>query len=131
MTEANDGVRGAAIAGYASLVTSAGTLVCCTLPALLVAVGAGAVLASAVTAFPALVWLSEYKELVFGVAGAMLAVAGVLQWRARRTPCPIDPVLAAACGRTRRVSIAVYAVSVALFAIGALFALVLPWFLSQ
>lgn len=130
MTEVNGGVRGAAIAGYASLLTSAGTLVCCTLPALLVAVGAGAVLATAVTAFPALVWLSEYKGIVFTGAGAMLAVAGALQWHTRRLPCPVDPALAAACGRTRRVSLTVYAVSVALFAIGALFAFVLPWLLA-
>ena len=129
MMDAMEGARDARIAGYASLLTSAGTLVCCTLPALLVAVGAGAVLASVVTAVPALVWLSEYKEVVFTVAGAMLAVAGILQWRARRLPCPVEPAQAAACTRTRRVSLVVYAASVGLFCVGAVFAFLLPWLL--
>lgn len=123
-------LRQAEVVGSLSLLTSAGTLVCCTIPALLVAIGAGAVLASAVTVFPALVWLSEYKLAVFGVAGAMLVMAGVLQWRARSLPCPADPALAAACARTRRVSRTIYAVSVVVFGIGALFAFVLPFFME-
>lgn len=117
------------MAGYASLLTSTGTLVCCALPALLVAVGAGAVLASAVTTFPALVWLSEYKALVFGVAGLMLVAAGTLQWRARSLPCPADPAQAAACTRIRRLSAGVYLFSVVVFLIGAFFAFGLPLFL--
>jgi hypothetical protein len=122
-----DGARTATLAGYASLLTSAGTLVCCTLPALLVALGAGAVLASAVTVFPALVWLSEHKDVVFGVAGAMLAAAGVAQWRARALPCPAEPRKAAACMSARRTAGRVYALSVGVFALGGLFAFVLPW----
>lgn len=110
-----------------SLATSSGTLVCCALPALLVALGAGAALSSLVSVFPQLVWLSEHKAAVFGVAAAMLAVAGVLQWRARFAPCPVDPVLRTACLRTRRVSLGVYLLSVALFAIGGWFAFVMPW----
>jgi hypothetical protein len=54
-----------------SLFTSSGTLVCCALPALLVALGAGAALSSLVSAVPALVVLSEYKEAVFIFAGVM------------------------------------------------------------
>lgn len=125
-----DGARTAVLAGYASLFTSAGTLVCCTLPALLVALGAGAVLASAVTMFPALVWLSEHKDVVFVLAGAMLAVAGFAQWRARMLPCPADPAQAAACVRARRTAWRVYALSVGVFALGGLFAFVLPWLLD-
>jgi hypothetical protein len=101
-------------------------LACCALPALLVAVGAGTVLASAVTMFPALVGLSKYKLAVFTVAGAMLAFAGVLQWRARALPRPADPLQAAACMRTRRVSRAVYAISIMAFAVGGMFAFVIP-----
>ena len=121
------GLRSASLAGYASLLTSAGTLICCTLPAVLVTVGAGAVLATAVSAFPGLVWLSEHKAEIFGVAAVMLLVAGVLNWRGRRLPCPTDPSLAVACIRTRRTSGIVYAVSLGVFAVGALFAFVLPW----
>lgn len=76
--------------------------------------------------FPQLVWLSEHKGLVFTVAGVMLAVAGYFQWRARYAPCPADPALAAACTRQRRISRAVYTVSVALYLIGGFFAFVAP-----
>ena len=123
-------LRQAEVAGTLSLLTSAGTLVCCAIPALLVAIGAGAALASAVAALPALVWLSEYKSSVFGVAAAMLVMAGVLQWRARSLPCPADPTLAVACARTRRVSKAIYAISVAIFGVGSIFAFVLPLFIE-
>ncbi len=129
MSEIPGALRQARFAGGVSLLTSAGTLVCCTIPALLVAMGAGAALASAVSAFPALVWLSEYKGVVFGAAGAMLVVAGAMQWRARSAPCPADPVLADTCLRTRRISRRVYAISVLTFGVGAFFAFALPYLL--
>jgi hypothetical protein len=109
-----------------SLLTSTGTLVCCALPALFVSIGAGAALAGLVSTVPSLVLLSEYKGLVFGFCALMLAISGYMQWRNRYAPCPIDPELAAACTRTRRVSIWIYGVSVAIFVTGAFFAFVLP-----
>ena len=126
MTGIPGALRQAKFAGSVSLLTSAGTLVCCAIPALLVAMGAGAALASAVSAVPALVWLSEYKGAVFGAAAAMLVVAGAMQWRARSAPCPVDPMLARTCLRARRVSGRLYAVSVLTFGVGAFFAFVLP-----
>ena len=113
-----------------SLLTSSGTLVCCTLPALLVSIGAGAALSSLVAAVPQLVFLSEHKGYVFGIAAAMLALAGAMQWRNRTAPCPLDPALRASCLRTRRWSLQVYLLSVALFAVGLLFAYALPWWLQ-
>jgi hypothetical protein len=124
-----DHQRLGAATSWLSIFTSASTLVCCALPALLVTLGAGATLASLVGMFPQLVWLSENKALVFGVAGVMLAVAGYFQWRARFAPCPADAALAAACTRQRRVSKAIYAVSVVLYLIGGFFAFVAPLFL--
>jgi hypothetical protein len=121
---------GAATAGWwtawLSLLASGGTLVCCALPALLVSLGLGAALAGLVSAVPALVWVSEYKAPVFGVAAALLAAAGALQWRLRTAPCPIDPALRQACLRTRRWSRWVWVAAVALFAVGAFFAFVAP-----
>ncbi len=111
----------------ASLFTSAGTLLCCALPALLVAIGAGAALSSLVSAVPQLVWLSEHKAGLFMVAGALLAASGGLQWRNRRAPCPLDPAQRNACLRTRSVAWRLWAVSVGIYAIGGLFAFVLPW----
>ena len=125
-TQGFDGLKQTRAATMLSLFTSGGTLMCCALPALLVALGAGATLSSLISAVPQLVWLSTYKVEVFVLAAVMLTMSGVLQWRARSLPCPIDPALAAACGRSRKVSLWLYLVSVAIFLIGGFFAFVLP-----
>lgn len=124
-------LRAGAWSSLAALLASSGTLVCCALPALLVALGAGAALSSLVAAVPQLVWLSEHKAAVFGFAAAMLAAAGALQWRNRRAPCPLDPALRDACLRTRTWSWWLYLASVLLFLTGALFAFALPWWMAR
>lgn len=113
-------------ASAVSIFTSTTTLVCCAIPALLVALGAGAVLAGLVSSLPQLVWLSSHKLETFGIAGLMLLLAGIMQWRARTLPCPVDPVMAAACMRTRRVSNGIYGLSLAIYSVGVLFAFALP-----
>ena len=113
-------------ASLASLLASSGTLVCCALPALLVALGAGAVLSSLVSAVPQLVWLSEHKEGLFIAAGLMLIASGWLQWRNRTAPCPTEPALRSACLRTRKASARVYGVSVLIYLVGGWFAFVQP-----
>ena len=113
---------------FLSLFTSTGTLICCALPALLVALGAGAALSTLVSKVPGLVWVSEYKEAVFVLAGAMLAISGWLQWRARFAPCPVEPALRDACLRTRKTSSQVFAASVVVYAVGGWFAFVQPLF---
>ena len=118
--------RNAGLAALA-LLASSGTLLCCVLPAVMVALGAGAALAGVVTAVPQLVWLSEHKALVFGIAGVLLVVAGVVLWRARRLPCPVDAEQARACMRLRKWSALLYATALFAFALGATFAFVLPW----
>jgi hypothetical protein len=109
-----------------ALFASSATLVCCVLPAVLVSLGAGAALAGLVSAVPQLVWLSEHKLAVFLTAAAFLLVSGVALWRARRLPCPVDPALARACMRLRKVSGVLYAAAVVAFGIGATFAFALP-----
>lgn len=121
-----DGVGQSRFASVLSLFASGSTLVCCALPALLVTLGAGAVLSSAVSAFPQLIWLSEHKVEVFGFATAMLVLSGTMQWRARRLPCPADPELAATCMRTRKTSLWVYLISVTIYLIGGFFAFGAP-----
>jgi hypothetical protein len=110
----------------ATLFASSGTLVCCALPALLVALGAGAALSSLVATVPQLVWLSEHKEALFLFAGLMLAGSGALQWANRNAPCPTDPRLRDACLRTRRTSTRVYRASVVIYLLGGWFAFVQP-----
>ncbi|MFN3571374.1 MAG: hypothetical protein ACK4VX_13925 [Polaromonas sp.] len=128
--DAVDGGQGAAWSSWVALFASSGTLVCCALPALLVALGAGAALSTLVSVVPGLVWLSEYKAPVFGIAGAMLAFSGALQWRNRFAPCPTDPALRHACLRTRKTSARVYGLSVALYLVGGWFAFLQPWLID-
>jgi hypothetical protein len=109
-----------------TLAASAGTLVCCVLPATMVALGAGATLAGLVSVVPQLIWLSEHKPLVFGTAVLMLLASGIALWRARRLPCPADPVLARTCGRLRAASVWLWWIAMSACAIGAAFAFVLP-----
>lgn len=103
---------------YLSLFTSVSTLLCCALPSLLVMLGMGSVVVSVVGELPGLIVLSEHKPLVFSVSGAMLVLGGLMQYRAKDLPCPIDVKEKDACARARRVSLWVYGVSVLLYGIG-------------
>ncbi|MCC5996484.1 MAG: hypothetical protein JJU18_08970 [Oceanicaulis sp.] len=81
----------------------AGTLICCALPALLVTIGAGAVMAGLATNVPGLIFLSAHKEWVFTIAALVLAAAFAMRWATRNAPCPADPAMAAACTRMRKI----------------------------
>jgi hypothetical protein len=112
---------------WLALLASGSTLICCALPALLVALGAGAALSTLVSAVPQLVWISEHKVPVFSTAVVLMAAGGWVQWRNRTAPCPIDPQLRNACLRTRRFSARLYLFSLALLLVGGWFAFVAPW----
>ena len=109
-----------------SLFASSSTLICCALPALLVSLGAGAALASLVAVFPQIVWISEHKEAVFLISSSLMVLGGLMQWRNRSAPCPIDPDLRNACLKTRRTSLRIYWVSLALLVMGGWFAFIQP-----
>ena len=114
---------------YLSLLTSFSTLLCCAIPALLVALGMGATLAATVTSFPQLIWISQHKNALFVFAGAMLTIAFYIRHVATDIACPLDPELAAACKRTKRYSISIFYFSCTLYCIGGFFAFVAPLFL--
>ncbi len=109
---------------FLSLFTSVGTLLCCALPALLVTIGAGAVLAGLVSTVPQLVALSRYKVELFAVAGVLIFFTGLYQWKMRNAPCPIEPKQAAACQRMRSINKYVFMLSLTLYFVGFFFAFV-------
>ena len=105
-----------------ALFTSATTLICCALPAMLVMVGMGAVWSGVIGTVPGITWFGTNKHLVFSVTGLVLAASGSWQWHARTLPCPADPIKARACTRLRRISWTLWGISVATFIIGGFFA---------
>jgi hypothetical protein len=107
-----------------TILSSFGTLLCCALPALLVSVGAGAVLTSLITTVPQLVWVSEHKIPLFAFAGLMLVLSGISTYRNRGAPCPADPAQAKSCLRLRRLSARLFYLSLAVYLIGFFFAFV-------
>ena len=109
-----------------ALLASGATLLCCVLPAVMVSLGMGAALVALISNFPQLVWLSEHKPWVFGVAGALLAISAFVVWRARRLPCPSDPAQGRRCARLRRINVFLCGLAMVSIAAGATFAFLLP-----
>jgi len=110
-----------------SLLFTSGTLVCCVLPATLVLLGAGSVMASLVSAVPSLVLLSANKPTVFGLAGVGLLVAGVALWRqATRGSCPSDPDRRRACLRLQRQARLLFGVSLLGYGVALVVTFLLP-----
>ncbi len=110
------------VAPMLALFASVSTLLCCALPALLVTIGAGAVMAGLVSNVPGYVWLTAHKGELFLLAGVMLGGAIWARWATRNAPCPVDPKQARACSRMRRLGgVILWAACVAYF-VGGFFA---------
>lgn len=118
-------IKGSVI-NYFTLFGSMSTLICCALPALLVSLGLGAVLAGIASNVPALIWVSEHKIQVFVFSAVMLSLNGYMLWKNRDAPCPIDPTLRDACISGRKTSRNLYFLSLGIFLIGFLFAYIVP-----
>jgi len=110
--------------GLGTLLLSAGTLVCCALPLLLVSLGLGASVAALTSAAPWLVGLSAHKAWVFTVSGLAIVGAAFLLYRPGRT-CPTDPHLTALCARADRWNRSALAAAAAIWVIG--FAVAYLW----
>ena len=116
-------------ANFFALFASSSTLVCCALPAIFVALGAGASFASLVSTFPFLITLSQYKLYITFFALVMLVIAGYANYRNFNLPCPADPELGRLCMETRRRSRNVFYVSACIFLFATVFTYLVPKFL--
>ena len=112
-----------------NLLSSTSTLFCCALPALLVSVGAGSVLVSIIGTFPVLIWISKHKIFLFLFAGIMLFIGGILQFKMRKMPCPIDPIKKKACIKVRKINSYIYYFSLSIYTISVLVAYIIPQFM--
>ena len=115
---------------FLGLFGSVGTLICCVLPVTLVLLGFGSVMASLVSNVPGLVWISEHKELAFGLAAVLVGFSGLTIYLNRNQPCPIDPDLRRACLTGRRVALILFLISLALFVLGSVVTFVVPRFMD-
>ncbi len=109
-----------------ALLTSLSTLVCCTLPAVMITLGMGAALSSLTSHVPQLIWLSAHKPLVFGGSFILLCLAWLARYMTRNMPCPADPALAKSCTRLRKLGGWVLYIGFGVWAIGAFSAFILP-----
>lgn len=91
----------------------------------MVSLGAGATLVSLLASVPQLIWFSEHKGWVFGIAGGLLLLNGIARLVVAPA-CPADPELAALCARAQRVSTVIFYLSVALYLTGTFFAFLAP-----
>lgn len=105
-----------------SLFTSITTLLCCALPALLVSLGMGAVLAGLVSNLPWITALSDYKLTVFIVAGVLIVFGAGINWFSRHKPCPADPAKGKMCMRLRQISWFILGFSALFYVVGVFFA---------
>ena len=113
-----------------SLLFTSDTLVCCVLPAALVLLGAGSVMASLISAVPGLVLISAHKPLVFGLAGVGLLLGGFALWRQATTgSCPIDPDRRRACLKLQQQARVLFSVSLLGYAVALVVTFILPLFI--
>lgn len=112
--------------GFLALAGSSATLVCCVIPAALVALGFGASLAGAISAVPQLTVLSENKLTIFGLAGLILLLASYVRSRPEAQTCPSDPALAAACLQSKKWGKRLLGLASVIYVGSLLFVFVLP-----
>ena len=125
-----------ALFNYLSLFTSVSTLLCCALPSLLVLLGLGATVASALSFLPFLVTLSHHKRWVFAVSGLLIALSFAQTYAVSarmklkmKNACP--PENPEACETASRFSRVVLWISTVIYAIGFFAAFVLGPLLSK
>ena len=107
-----------------SLFTSFSTLICCALPALLISIGMGASLASFVSAFPWIIFISKYKIQTFILAAVLLVFSVYLFWQGRNAPCPSDPIQAKICSKLRFINLIMLFISLVTYLVGFFFAFI-------
>lgn len=103
------------------LFTSTGTLICCALPAAIAAIAGGAAVTSLVSTVPFLVTISQYKELIFLMAGILITFSGILTFSPKgRVACSVTGGRGCeVAGKFQRV---MFWLSVAIYALGAFMA---------
>ena len=102
---------------WLALFASTGTLICCALPIVFVALGFGAAVAALSSNFSFLVTVSLHKAWVFAASGGLLALSGWFIFRPGRS-CRPDTELGELCENTTHGNQRIFWVSLAIWAVG-------------
>lgn len=106
------------IVSFLSLFGSTGTLLCCAIPAALATLAGGAAIGAYLASFPFVGPLSRHKEWIFLVAGALIAVNGILTFKPQgRLACSITG--GKGCEVAGRFTRFMFWVAVAIYVVGA------------
>lgn len=108
--------RNTLLLGFSFLLSTA-TLLCCTLPILLITLGLGTTLAAITSQWTVLPLLSAHKFWIFFISGIILLIADIVANRPQ-TSCPVDPEQAKKCMRVRQFHKTLFWSAVTLWAIG-------------
>ena len=109
-----------------SLAASISMCICCALPAFLLLLGGGPILASLFTTFPKLLLLEKYSIFLFLFSGSLIIISGMLRWKSRNYACPSDPVEEKTCIKLNCFNKYLYFFTVIVFLIGTFSTFILP-----
>jgi len=108
---------------WLGLFSSFGTLFCCALPSAFVLLGLGSTLANFIGFFPQIIWISEHKEMVFGLSFFFMGFSFLGQMTMKNVACDLDQK--ESCERTKNWSRPVLWITLGINVIGFIYAYVL------
>jgi len=80
-----------------SLFASLSMCICCALPAFLLLLGGGPILAYIYSSFPKLILIEKYSLLLFIISGSLIITSGIIKIRNRNHSCPTDTTEKKSC----------------------------------
>ena len=104
------------------LFASSSALICCAIPALLVAIGATGALISLFSNIPFLITISENKEMVFTISGLLIIIAFWTQRKDEIDSCELDDKLMMSCNNLKKINKIMLNSSLFIYLVGLFFA---------
>ena len=97
ITSKNKTPKKLTILTLSSLFASLSMCICCALPAFLLLLGGGPVLAYIYSSFPKLILIEKYSLLLFIISGSLIITSGIIKIRNRNHSCPTDSTEEKSC----------------------------------
>ena len=97
ITSKNKTPKKLTILTLSSLFASLSMCICCALPAFLLLLGGGPVLAYIYSSFPKLILIEKYSLLLFIISGSLIITSGIIKIRNRNHSCPTDTTEEKSC----------------------------------